>query len=943
MLQRVRRFLDVRPGEGLPVLLTFLYIAVVVASFLLAKPIRNGLFLRQHGPYALVYVYAAVPLALSLFVPVYTRVTAKFGARTVTVGTLIFFSLNVVLFWYGFRYHPFDLLPGMFYVWVNCFGVIATVQAWSYANSLFDTRQAKRLFGLVGSGASLGAITGGVLARFLVGPAGGAVNLMLVLALLILAAAAIVTFANINIRRIGLARRGRPVSKPFSETWQEIVASPYLRLIAGVAFIVAIATQWTAFQLSVVADRRFAGNAEAITSFYGTFNFLTGMVSFTLQLLVTGRVLRTWGLAFTILALPLALATGNFLILLVPAFWPVLVTNAFDQGLRFSLDKSSYELLYLPIPPGKRVYIKNAIDIVVNRAADAAGAVVLGVATQGFFMLPGMHLGLRGTAAINLLALGVWLALTLRLRTEYVRTIQDSIHRHRIDTERDTNAGMERSAADVLRAKLADADPAEVRYALDLIEAQQARRWHSALRPLIAHPDADIRRRALALLSVAGDEAIAEKVPALLRDPDLGVRTEALLYLSRESGIDPLRQINDLGDFADFSIRASTAAFMAAPGRSQNLDAARMILQGMASSGGEQGRRDRIEAARLIGTIGQPEFVDLLPRLLADEDTEVARQAVFAAHRLADDDLARPLMMALARTELADEAADALARLGNPIVALVAESLRSEALPVEVRRELPSVLFRIASPDAQQALVDSLLESDGTVRHRIIASLNKLRAVRPEVTVDHAVVELLLAAEISGHYRSYQLLGSLSATLKDEHPAIEALRHSMEQELERIFRLMALLFPQSGLHDAYVGVRSSNTAVRADALEFLENVLRPELRHVLVPLLDSHVTFEERVELANRLVGAPLESSQQAVETMLASDDPWLKSCALQAIATLQLRALVPELKRYESSSDPLVRQAAADARARLAGDARALLQPQHPAPADLDAGVGAG
>ena len=70
----------------------------------------------------------------------------------------------------------------------------------------------------------------------------------------------------------------------------------------------------------------------------------------------------------------------------------------------------------------------------------------------------------------------------------------------------------------------------------------------------------------------------------------------------------------------------------------------------------------------------------------------------------------------------------------------------------------------------------------------------------------------------------------------------------MEQELERIFRLMALLLPQTGLHDAYVGVRSSNVTVRANALEFLDNVLKPELRHVLVPVLDAQVTVDERIE-----------------------------------------------------------------------------------------------
>src|SRR5919109_5687165 len=196
MLPRVRRFFDIRPGEALPVLVTFLYIAAVVAAFLLAKAVRNGLFLKQYGPYALAYVYAAAPLALSVFVPIHTRIAARFGQRSVTVWTLLFFVANVLAFWYLFRTRSILGLPAIFYVWVNCFGVIAPVQAWSFANSLFDTRQAKRLFGVIGGGASLGAVVGGLLARTLVRPVGGSVNLLLVLAALILIAAGIVTFSN---------------------------------------------------------------------------------------------------------------------------------------------------------------------------------------------------------------------------------------------------------------------------------------------------------------------------------------------------------------------------------------------------------------------------------------------------------------------------------------------------------------------------------------------------------------------------------------------------------------------------------------------------------------------------------------------------------------------------------------------------------------------------
>src|SRR5690349_9962972 len=200
MLARVRRFFDIRAGEALPVFVSFLYVAVVIAAFLLAKAIRSGLFLQQYGPFALAYVYAAVPLALSVFVPIYTRVTNRFGQRAVTVWTLLFFASNTLLFWYGFRGRSIFILPAVFYIWVNCFGIIASVQAWSFANSLFDTRQAKRLFGLVGAGASLGAILGGFMARELVDFI-GAVNLLLVLTALILGAAATVGAANLRIRR----------------------------------------------------------------------------------------------------------------------------------------------------------------------------------------------------------------------------------------------------------------------------------------------------------------------------------------------------------------------------------------------------------------------------------------------------------------------------------------------------------------------------------------------------------------------------------------------------------------------------------------------------------------------------------------------------------------------------------------------------------------------
>jgi AAA family ATP:ADP antiporter len=890
MLARVRRFFDIRPGEMLPVLLTFFYIAAVIAAFLLAKAIRSGLFLKEYGAYALPYVYAAVPLAVTAFVPISTRLTNRYGQRTVAVWTLVFFAFNVLMFWYAFRVWSWNVLTAGMYVWVNCFGIIAPVQAWSFANSLFDTRQAKRLFGVVGAGASLGAILGGFLARVLVDLVGGPVNLLLVLAGLIFASAGIVLFANMRLRRPGAPRQSTSTAKgrPFSQTLGEIARTPYLRLIALTVFLVAISTQWSTFQLNVVADQRFGGDAGALTRFFGTFNFALGIISFIVQLTLTGTALRRFGVAFTIMLLPAALSLGAFSILLFPVFWTVLMTNAMDQGLRFSVDKATYELLYLPIAQASRARIKNAIDIVLNRMGDGVGAIMLGLATRGFGGLPGFNLGVRGTAAINLFFLAAWCVVAWRVRAEYVRTIRDTIHLFRLDSERASRTTLDRSAVEALSVKLNSDDPDSVIYALSLLEEQRRQSWRPRLRELLEHPEPEVRRRALALLSADGDRAIASVADDMLRDPDAGVRTEALLYLSRELGVDPLAKIQELGDFPDFSIRAAMAAFLASPGPSRNLEATRVIVEQMINSPGIDGVPDRMEAARVLA-LTPDGLGDLLGQLLRDEDREVARLSIAGARLVRDDQVLDPLIEMLGRPDLAEDAADALSRHGTTIVPRLKDKLLDNSVGIDVRREIPLVLLRIGTKEAGRALVDSLVEGDATLRYRVIASLNRLKRLHPEVTIDPRLVELLLTAEIAGHYRSHQVLGALRRTLPEDDPMFVAMAASMEHERERIFRLMSLMYPDVDLEDAYVGLESSDPTIRANALEFLDNVLPPHLREVLVPVLDPQTSLADRIAIADRLVGAPLTTAEAGIATLLP--DTALHEAATEALQRVSSEA----------------------------------------------------
>jgi hypothetical protein len=72
--------------------------------------------------------------------------------------------------------------------------------------------------------------------------------------------------------------------------------------------------------------------------------------------------------------------------------------------------------------------------------------------------------------------------------------------------------------------------------------------------------------------------------------------------------------------------------------------------------------------------------------------------------------------------------------------------------------------------------------------------------------------------------------------------------------------------------------------------------------------------------MAQRLVHAKIESQEQAVAELVASRDPWLKSCGAYAIGTLGIKSLEGELNRCLNETDPLLRETARAAKLRLQG-----------------------
>ena len=570
------------------------------------------------------------------------------------------------------------------------------------------------------------------------------------------------------------------------------------------------------------------------------------------------------------------------------------------------------ELLYLPVPPEAKLPAKSFIDTVAWRAGDAlAGLAVIAFATIG-------GLGPVRIGLVTLPFIGLWLVLASRAHRRYVATLRESLQQHRLDAERATTQVLDRETTEVLAARLGAVDPKEILYALDVMAVgRDSAAAHPAVRGLLEHADPEVRRRALAILNEAGDRAVLPRVEALLRDPRLEVRTEALLYLSRHADVDPLSRLSDLGDFPDFSVRAAVVAVLARLGEDR-LEAAQPLFESMVAEEGAPGRRTRLEAARLAEKLPLP-FEDALRRLVEDEDDEVARTAIRAAARHGAAPFAGSLLERLGQPPLAEEAAAALVAAGEAALAPASEALADPRRDPAVRRAIPGVLERIGTREAAAVLAEHLLEGDATLRLRTLVALVHIRDQQPDLELDPGALEAALGAEVLGHYRSYQILGQVASPEPGHETVERGLRAAMREELERIFRLLDLLHPRRDFRSAWAALRSGNAFIHGQALDLLDSALRPEMKALLVPLVDPEVSEAQRVRLAHRLVGAPLETPEEAVAALAGTGDPWLRSCAAYAIGAQGLRSLEPQLVAWSEDPDPLLRETVRQARAKLA------------------------
>ena len=897
MLRRlIRPVVALREGETTTAALMFAYSFLAMTGYNIIKPITRSKFISDLGADNLPWVQLGAGLLIGVIMHGYAHVMTAVPRRWAIPATQAGCVVLLLVFWALFT-AGYDAASVAFYVLGLILGILLISQFWTLANDVYDARHAKRLFGFIGGGATGAAITAAVVSRV------GTNNLLL-------AGAAVMTACMVLVMVIvrreeragasGVAVEAEGVGG--AEALRLLRESRHLQLIAVIIGCAAMGGVIIEQQLNMAAESRLGQDADEIAQFLAQVTVYLSLIGFLIQVSLTSRIHSLLGIGFALVILPVGLGTTAVVMLLNGSLWAPAVARVIDTSLRYTVDKTTREILFLPLPTSLKYRAKPFVDVTMDRFAKAIGALLVLVLIKPW----GLGLTWQQLSFASLTLMAVWIALAARAKREYLATFRRSIARHDVEVADIRAPHADLQTIELLVEELADTDERRVLYAIELLESLEKRHLITPL--LLHHASPRVRARTLQSIEALRPDVAARWLPAvqrLLGDDDPDVRSGAVRAISAIRGPDSAALMRQhLGD-ADPRIAATAAAALATSSHADDVDAGASALQRLAADPRESGAPGRLEAARALGAIPDDRFRHMLLPLLADGDAAVARAAIRSAGRLGPDAvLFVPALVSLLRHRLLkNEARAVLVGYGQAVVEPLAHFLHDQDEDVWVRRHVPATLARLGSARTLQVLIDTLADRDGFLRYKAIAAIEAIHREHPGLPIPREPIETLALGETLRYFSALTLHANLADGAGAGTLLLRALDEKQRRSRARVFSLLGLLYPQNDIAAARFAIERGDSRRRASAGEYLDNVLTGPLRRRVLLMVED-MPSDERVRRANVLFHTRRRDFVDTLAQLVHDDDQVIAAAAIHLAAERQVPQLRPDIEHALANRD---------------------------------------
>jgi AAA family ATP:ADP antiporter len=881
----------VEPSEERGAALMLAHSAFMGFSTVFFETAASALFLGHYGASSLPSIYLAAAGLSALTGYSYSRLQNRLSFSSLMTGTLVAL-LAVVAALRGAL--SLTEAPALFFfamVFYRVLSILTDLEYWAVAGRLYDLRQAKRLFGFIGTGEVSARIVGSFSVPLLLN-LGGVPNL-LVLSAVSLLACVLLLRQVLPMLPADDGPKQTTAEKAARSSMGSLVKDPYLRFVLIVAFCGILGKYLVDFAFLQQVKSRFS-DAKDVASFFALFSGISQCASLLTRVFLSGRVLSAIGVHRGLLILPGAHVICTALLLLAgllalgpePVFWLVVLNQGIYKTFKHPIDNPSLKTLYQPIPKDRRLSLAIAVDAILNPVGIALSSALM-LLFKSVFRSDPVEFGV-----VLLACFLVWLWSARAAATEYVRALVVAL-RGRIEGV--AFAFDNETALASLRETLDTGSEEDALAAFQILGDQTPEALRPMLADLVAHPSSKVRRAALEHIEKHRAEGLGDALRVRLNaEPLLPLRGLALRALSAVEGAGSKPTLLEFAASPELVLR----------------EAALLGLRGLDTVEGRRGLRElsaspdprmRSAAARLLRRSWTPEDTATIRGLVADSDLAVQRLAMAAAGSSGDATLMPLLIERVGTRGVLGAARAALAAAGERALPPMIEAF-DETSKREIRRGLVAAMGQMKTPGVVPFLVSKLDIDDVTLRQDVVRALARMRFAAADAGVRERI-ELLARAEAR---RAADLLCQARdlMALPGSEILCGALLGSHRNTRERLLMLLGFTRDAKALLAVRTNIDGSQKDRRAYAEEILDVVLSREERGFFLPAINGSiedVSGDQATALG--LTRATAEERLIAIfQDLSPSLEVWIRAAALDAASRVSSSKVAASIEPFLAS-----------------------------------------
>lgn len=356
ILDRLSKLLLIRENERSTVTYFFILYVCIGIGLAIGRSTAEALFFKRYGIEYLPVIFLVLSLALMLVSTLYAAFSDRLAGERMFRILLIGIGALVSINWLLISFSSSSLVyPGYFLIY-EVASELLLVHASLYLGQNLDIQQLKRISPIIFAGSQIGIIIGGVFLAVFTKIIG--VQNMLVIWVAFISLSTIMLFAHHRNKGVSPYFRNPPKSKrvvrqAIVEIRQGLIfatQSPLLRSMSFAMFFMVISYFTLSYSVNRIYNTVYT-TEESLSAFFGILNASLSFTALLIQLFLTNRMLRIFGVQTSNLIYPIT-TLFSFIYLLFSFTFPAALFGSFNKDTLTASIRSPVRNIFFNALPG---------------------------------------------------------------------------------------------------------------------------------------------------------------------------------------------------------------------------------------------------------------------------------------------------------------------------------------------------------------------------------------------------------------------------------------------------------------------------------------------------------------------------------------------------------------------------------------------------------------